>query len=127
ETGNQVTQYIHGTTLADSGIASSLLLRAVIYPDLGEVFYTYNRQSEITSTTDQNGTVHVIERDLLARQTQDRVITLGAGVDGTVRRLQTAYDVRGNAHQVTSFDSPAVGSGNIVNEVLHLYNDFNQT
>ena len=32
-TGDQVTQYVYGTTLDDSSVARSDLLRAVIYPD----------------------------------------------------------------------------------------------
>ena len=68
-TGNQVTQYVYGTTLADSSIARSDLLRAAIYPDsdntaepLGNgpsgvydrVEYTYNRQGQIVTKKDQN-------------------------------------------------------------------------
>jgi len=47
-TGNQVTQYIYGTTLADSDIASSLLKRKEIYPDSVDdndvIKFEYNRQ-----------------------------------------------------------------------------------
>ena len=32
-TGDQVTQYVYGSTLVESGVARSDLLRAVIYPD----------------------------------------------------------------------------------------------
>ncbi len=32
-TGDQVTRYVYGTTLADSGAATSTLKRAEIYPD----------------------------------------------------------------------------------------------
>ncbi|MEX2027309.1 MAG: hypothetical protein WEH44_08405, partial [Pirellulaceae bacterium] len=35
-TGDQVTTYVYGTTPADSDIASSLFLRAEIYPDAGD-------------------------------------------------------------------------------------------
>lgn len=58
DTGDQVTQYIYGTTLASSGIATSHLLSQEIFPDStgpsDRITHTYNRQSEETSLTDQN-------------------------------------------------------------------------
>ncbi|WP_145349512.1 RHS repeat domain-containing protein [Roseimaritima multifibrata] len=129
-TGNQVTQYTYGTTLADSQIASSQLLRAEIYPDSSgptdQVGYTYNRLSQRTSLTDQNGSTRQFDYDLLGRQTQDRVTTLGAGVDGDVRRIQQTYDVRGNVSDITSYDNSTVGSGWIVNEVTRKFDGFGQ-
>ncbi len=129
-TGNQVTTYTYGTTLADSDIASNSLLRQVAYPDSSSsddvVTYTYNRQSERTGQTDQNGNVRQFEYDLLGRQTQDRVVTLGAGVDAAVRRIETAYDVRGLVARISSYDQAMVGTGSVVNEVRSAYNDFAQ-
>jgi RHS repeat-associated protein len=129
-TGNQVTQYTYGTTLASSGIASSLLKVAEVYPDSvggsDQVSFTYNRQDEVTTVTDQNGTVHSYNYDLLGRRTQDRVTTLGAGVDGAVLRIATAYEVRGMVSGVTSYDNPTVGAGNVVNDVQLTYNAFGQ-
>lgn len=131
ETGDQTTEYIYGTTLTDSDLASNLLLREEIYPDSASssdrVKHTYNRQSEPTGLTDQNGSVHAFNFDLLGRRTQDRITTLGSGVDGALRRIETGYDVRGNANRITSFDSPNVGSGTVVNEVKYNFNDFNQS
>ena len=49
---------------------------------------------EVTTLTDQHGTVHAYDYDLLGRRTQDRVTTLGTGVDGAVRRIATTYEVR---------------------------------
>ncbi len=51
DTGNQQTVYTYGTTLTDSAIASSQLLRSVRYPDSdgtgGDVVtYSYNRQGQ---------------------------------------------------------------------------------
>jgi RHS repeat-associated protein len=63
---------------------------------------------------------------LLGRRTQDRVVTLGSGVDGAVRRIETAYNKRGHVERITSFDSATTGSGNVVNEVFVLYNGFGQ-
>jgi YD repeat-containing protein len=129
-TGNQVTQYIYGSTLSDSGIASSLLKHAEVYPDSvggsDQVTFAYNRQGEVTAVTDQNGTVHAYDYDLLGRRVQDRVTALGSGVDGAVRRIGTAYEVRGMAAKVTSYDNAIVGSGNVVNEVQLAYNAFAQ-
>ncbi|TWT55980.1 tRNA3(Ser)-specific nuclease WapA precursor [Allorhodopirellula solitaria] len=129
-TGNQVTQYIYGTTLSDSAIASSSLLRREIYPDStgtsDSVSYTYNRQSQRTSLTDQNGTTRQYDFDALGRQTQDRVTTLGAGVDGTIRRVEQTYDVRGNVSAVTCYNNASVGSGSIENQITRQFDGFGQ-
>ncbi|MEZ6129138.1 MAG: RHS repeat domain-containing protein [Planctomycetaceae bacterium] len=129
-TGNQVTQYVYGTTLSDSGIASSLLKRKEIYPDSTSssdvILFAYNRQSETTQITDQGGTVHEFDYDKLGRQIHDRVTTLGSGVDGAVRRITTSYEVRGMKATVTSWNDASVTSGNVVNEAQFTYNDFGQ-
>ena len=129
-TGNQVTQYIYGSTLAASGIASSLLKVNEIYPDSvggsDQVTFTYNRQGEITTVTDQNGTVHSYNYDLLGRTTQDRVTTVGTGIDTTVLRIASTYEVRGMVTGVTSYDNATVGSGSVVNDVQLVYNSFAQ-
>ncbi|TWT55957.1 RHS repeat-associated core domain-containing protein [Allorhodopirellula solitaria] len=129
-TGNQVTQYIYGTTLSDSAIASSGLLRREIYPDStgpsDSVSYTYNRQSQRTSLTDQNGSTRQYDFDSLGRQKQDRVTTLGAGVDGTIRRVEQTYDVRGNVSAVTCYNNASVGSGSIVNQITRQFDGFGQ-
>jgi hypothetical protein len=36
--------------------------------------------------------------DLLGRMTSDTITTLGSGVDGSVRRIDTAYDGQGNPY-----------------------------
>jgi RHS repeat-associated protein len=135
---DQVTRYVYGTTLSDSDIARSDLLRAVIYPDsddadspLGNgsdgdydrVEHRYNRQGQLKETKDQNGTVHAFEFDQLGRPIHDRVTTLGSGVDGAVRRVSTAYEVRGLVDKVTCYDNATIGSGSVVNEVVREYND----
>jgi len=129
-TGNQVTQYVYGSTLAASGVASSLLKVADVYPDSvggsDQVSFTYNRQGEVTSLTDQNGTVHSYLYDLLGRLTQDCITTLGSGVDGVILRIATGYEVRGIVSDVTSYDNATVGSGNVVNDVQLAYNTFAQ-
>mgnify|MGYP000858361248 CR=1 FL=1 len=137
-TGDQVTRYVYGTTLADSGVARSDLLRAEIYPDSDDVAeplgnggdgvydrveYRYNRQGERTEKKDQHGTVHALVFDGLGRLLHDCVTTLGAGVDGAVRRASTTYEVRGMPEKVTHYDNATVGSGSVVNEVVREYND----
>jgi YD repeat-containing protein len=147
-TGNQTTQYVYGTSLSDSGIASSLLKRAEIYPDSDDTYsigedgapvfsdgadetydrieFRYNRQGEVTEIKDQNETVHAFDYDALGRQTQDRVTTLGTGVDGAVRRIASTFEVRGMREKITSYDNATVGSGSVVNEVEFAYNEFGQ-
>ena len=45
-TGLQVTTWTHGTTLTESKIASSLLVRSKVYPESSsdQVEFQYNRQ-----------------------------------------------------------------------------------
>ncbi len=129
-TGNQTTEYVYGTTLSDSDVASSLLKRAEVYPDSVDgsdrITFAYNRQGQVKLLTDQQGTVHAYDFDKLGRQTQDRITTLGSGVDGAVRRIASAYEVRGMREKLTSYDNAAVGSGSVVNEAQFAYNDFDQ-
>jgi YD repeat-containing protein len=141
-TGDQVTRYVYGTTLADSHIARSDLLRAEIYPDFDDsatgvppvlsdgpdevydrIEHRYNRQGQRTETKDQNETVHAFDYDKLGRRIHDRVATVGSGVDGAVRRTSSTYDVRGSVASVTTYDDPAAGSGNVLNELVFEYND----
>jgi len=129
-TGDQVTEYVYGTTLSDSEIASSLLKRAEVYPDSvdssDQITVEYNRQSQVTKQTDQGGTVHEYDFAKLGRQTHDRVTALDTGVDVVVRRLSTSYEVRGMRETITSWNNASVTSGDVVNEVEFTYNDFGQ-
>jgi len=129
-TGDQTTEYVYGTTLTDSLIASSLLKRAEIYPDSvdssDKILFEYNRLGEIRKITDQGGTVHEFDYDLLGRQTHDRITTLGSGVDGAVRRISSTFEVRGMREFVTSYDNATVGSGSVVNDTKFAYNSFGQ-
>ncbi len=127
-TGNQTTTYQYGTTLTESTVASSLLLRSEILPDSvggsDQKAYAYNRQAQRTIFTDQNGTVHSYTHDLLGRQTADRITTLASGVDGAVLRISKTFEVRGNPQNITSYDNATVGSGNVVNDVELAYNSY---
>jgi len=130
ETGNQTTTWTYGTTLGDSNIASSQLLQSITYPgsvgggDL--VAYTYNRQGERISMTDQRGCVHSYLYDKLGRQIHDCVTTPGTGVDTSVLRLSTTYEVRGMGQTLTSWNNPSVTSGDAVNQCQLVYNSFQQ-
>jgi hypothetical protein len=72
-TTNQTTTWTYGTTLSNSEIASSQLLRSVTYPDStgssDVVSYSYNRQGQRRGMTDQRRCVHVYEFDKLGRPT----------------------------------------------------------
>ncbi len=129
-TGNQTTQYVYGTTLSDSAVASSLLKRYETYSDSvggsDRVAYAYNRQAQPASLSDQNGTVHSFNYDKLGRRTDDRITALGTGVDNAVLRISQSYEVRGLTQNVTSYDSATVGSGNVVNDIQRVYNGFAQ-
>ncbi|MEM7314380.1 MAG: hypothetical protein AAF497_14630, partial [Planctomycetota bacterium] len=138
-TGDQVTQWIYGTTPSDSAIATSYLLRAKIYPEsdnsaapLGDgpdgvyerIEYQYNRQGDITQMKDPNETIHQYDYDGLGRQTADRVTAFAVHIDQTVKRIATTFDNRGQTAKVTSYD--AVSAGNVVNEAAFTYDNFGQ-
>src|SRR5205823_10754962 len=74
--------------------------------------------------TDRNGTVHALSYDALGRTVSDAVTTLGTGVDGAIRRLETAYDAQGNPYLFTSYDQAS--GGNIVNQVQRTFNGLGQ-
>jgi RHS repeat-associated protein len=116
--------------LSESGVASSLLVRAKTYPgssaSTDRVEFKYNRLGQVTEIKDQAGTVHVGEYDARGRLLHDRATALGSGIDGTVRRLSASYNVRGLLDHVTSHSSATVGAGSVVNDVKFTYNDFNQ-
>jgi RHS repeat-associated protein len=128
----ETTQYVYG--VSTSTISSNDLLATVEHPDpttgnpstsaSQEESYTYNALGQALTYTDRNGTTHTYAYDVLGRQTSDTVTTLGANVDGSVRRIETAYDTQGNAYLVTSYD--AVTGGNIVSQVLRQYNGLGQ-
>jgi RHS repeat-associated protein len=135
-TGDQVTKYVFGVDLTNSDVASSEILRAIIYPDSSDgenpltgsdhVEFKYNRLGEIREIKDQNGTIRVLERDKMGRVAHDRATTLGSGVDGAAKRITMTWEIRGPAQKVTTYDNATVGSGTIVNEVQFAYNDFSQ-
>jgi RHS repeat-associated protein len=125
---NPILRPMGGNSHLGSGINSNRLVFQKSYPDSsGEsdrVTYTYNRQSEALTRTDQAGTLHTYTRDKLGRLLADLVtFPSGTALDTTVGRLTTGYNERGLVVRSTS-RNPA---GNVViNEVRAAYNDFNQ-
>ncbi|HWE97544.1 MAG TPA: RHS repeat-associated core domain-containing protein [Tepidisphaeraceae bacterium] len=134
-TPSQTTKYVYGvTTAGGSAVTSNDLLATLEYPDpttgspstssSNQETYTYDALGEITGMTDPNGTTHAYTYDVLGRQIDDAVTALGTGVDGAVRRIETAYDSAGNAYLFTSYD--AASGGHIVNQVERIYNGLGQ-
>ena len=141
-TGDQLTRWIYGTTLTESGVATGHLLRAKIYPEsddsnapLGNgpdgvyerTEHTYNRQGEVVTTKDPNETVHAYDRDKLGRLLHDRVTAFGTGIDQTIKRITIAYEAkRPLTAKVSSHDNATPGSGSILNEVSYAYDGLGQ-
>jgi len=129
-TGDQTTTWTYGTTLATSGVARNDLLVSVTYPDSvsgsDAVGYTYNRLSERFTITDQRGTVRMLYRDKLGRQTHDSVPTVGTSTDTAVLRISTTYEIRGMVKTITSYNNATPGSGTALNQVQLDYNTFAQ-
>ena len=132
-TPSQTTQYVYGvSTTTGSDIRSNDILAALEYPNpstglpstASEETYTVDALGETLTYTDRDGNVHSYSYDALGRETADAVTTLGAGVDGSVRSIDTAYDDQGNAYLVTSYN--AASGGSIVNQVEDLYNGLDQ-
>jgi len=75
-------------------------------------------------------TIHAYTFDILGRQTQDRVIAMGSGLDASSLRIATAYEIRGMVASITSFDSaspdPCDCEAGIINQTLYTYNTFGQ-
>jgi YD repeat-containing protein len=84
--------------------------------------HAHSRQGEMLAKKDQNETVHWYEHDKLGRTTQDRVMKLGSGVDGQVRRIGRTYDVADRLLSITSYTQPLVRAGDVVNQVIMDYN-----
>src|SRR5262249_45266670 len=80
--------------------------------------------AERLTLTDRDGDVHSYVYDVLGRPTSDQVTTLGSGVDGAVRRIDTAYDTQGNAYLVTSYAT--TGTATVVNQVQRAYDGLGQ-
>lgn len=114
--GRETTQYVYGvTTAGGSALNSNDLMAATIYPDTGTgqpntETYAYDALGEMATKTERNFNTslglpqtHAYTYDVLGRQTSDAVTVLGDGVDGSVLRLDTAYDTGGRPYLYTSY------------------------
>jgi len=86
--------------------------------------FGYNWQGEKTGFTDQNGTVHGYNLDVLGRLTADIISTLGSGVDGSIRRLGYSFNDAGLPFQQTSYSD--TGGTTIANQVQDAYSGYAQ-
>jgi RHS repeat-associated protein len=129
----QITQYLYeARTATGSAINSNDLLTAVLYPDpltgvasaSQKDSYQLNALGDRLSGSDRNGTVHSYGYDVLGRRISDAVTTLGAGVDGAVRRIEVGYDGAGQAALTSSYD--AASGGAVLNQVGRVFNGFGQ-
>lgn len=127
--GGQTTEWVYGVS---SGVYSNDIVGETRWPDAStgsasgseDEDVTVNALGETITREDRNGTIHTLTRDVLGRVTVDTVTTLGSGVDGSVRRVETAYDGQGNAYLITSYD--ATTSGNIVTQIQRAFNGLGQ-
>jgi RHS repeat-associated protein len=133
--GGQTTQYVYAANSGNgSDVTSNDLLSEVDHPDPStgqpsqstneKDLYAYNALGEVKTFGDRNGTDHAYTRDVLGRVTVDAVTQLGGGVDGAVRRLETAYDTGDRPYLFTSYNAAAGGS--VVNQVQEVYNGLGQ-
>ncbi len=125
-TGEQVTEWLFGTTLATSGIARNDLVSGKIWPTGESESLTYNRQGDVTQRTDPNGSVRAFTYDQLGKPLDDSATTVASGVDGTLRRVSTVYNDRGLRDTITTYSDPDGGAGNVINQVKLDYDAFNQ-
>jgi RHS repeat-associated protein len=128
-----VTEFVYGVSPATGSlITSNDILAETRYPDpstggpstTDRDVYTVNALGDRLTYTDRAGTTHTYTYDVVGRRISDTVITLGTGVNGAVRRIETAYDALGNATSVTSFNAATGGSA--VNQVVRAFTSFGQ-
>jgi RHS repeat-associated protein len=131
--GVQTTEWVYGVTQGTgSAVDSNDVVGATKWPDPSsgaassgqQETTTVNALGQTLTMTDRNGSTHTLTYDVLGRVVSDAVTTLGSGVDGGVRRIETAYDGQGHAYLVTSYD--AASGGSVVNQVQRAFNGLGQ-
>ena len=121
-TGEQVTEWVFGTTLAASGVARNDLVSGKVWPTGESESLDYNRQGNVIQRTDPNGSVRAFGYDQLGQLTDDAATTVADGVDGTMRRVATTYNNQGLQETVTTYD--AASGGTAINQVKFEYDAF---
>ena len=86
--------------------------------------FGYNFQGDKTSFTDQNGSTHGYNYDVLGRLTADIVTAFGSGVNSTVKRLGYSFDTAGRPYQQTSYTN--TGGTTVLNQIQDAYNGHGQ-
>lgn len=131
--GGQTTEWVYGVTQGGGhGLGSNDIVGATKWPDPSSGSASSGQQETVLVnalgqplvTTDRNGSTHTLTYDILGRVVSDAVTTLGSGVDGSVRRIETAYDTQGNAYLFTAYD--AATSGSIVTQTQRQFNGLGQ-
>jgi YD repeat-containing protein len=129
-TGDQVTEWVYGTTLDESGVATFELVREKVYPDStganDRVQFGYNRLGELTGLLDQNGTQHAYGYDGLGRLVYDQTPELGTYIEGAVRQVVRRYHPTGQLAAIGQSDSNSWPDPSLVDEVRFTYNGFGQ-
>ncbi|MDF1813853.1 MAG: RHS repeat-associated core domain-containing protein [Verrucomicrobiales bacterium] len=126
DTGQQVTKWSYGSTLAASGVARNDIMVGKQYPTGESASYTVNRQGEQGGMVQPNGTTHEYTYNKIGQILHDAVTAVASGINDTVLRISTTYTNRGLEETVTSWDNATPGSGSVVNEVKFSYDAFNQ-
>ncbi|MBL9153999.1 MAG: hypothetical protein JNK37_16015 [Verrucomicrobiales bacterium] len=121
-TGEQVTEWLFGTTLATSGVARNDLVSGKVWPTGESESYLFNRQSDVIQRIDPNGSVRQFTYDKLGKPLDDAATTVAAGVDATIQRVSIAYNNRGQRDTVITYD--AAGGGAVINQVKFEYDAF---
>lgn len=122
---DQVTTWSYGTTkglsAGQSLVASEDLLDDTAYPDSGGgsdvVALAYDALGAVTYRKDQSGNVIETEFDAAGRVTARKATTVDTDFDGTVKRIETAYDDLGRVETVTQYD--AATSGSVADQVKY--------
>jgi RHS repeat-associated protein len=132
--GTDTTAYDYGTTVDTStpSLFTNDAVAEILYPgSTNPVKYTFNRQGQMTTMTDQNETTHTYTYDGDGRLLADSVSVPTdnpANIDMTVQSIRYAYQACGRLDTVTSYDSPydpsEPTSGDIVNQVKYAYDTY---
>ena len=126
DTGQQVTQWLFGSTLDTSEVAQNGVIVGKVYPTGESSTNTVNRQGEVNTHTQPNGTNHQITRNKVGAVIHDAVTALGPDIDDTVLRISSVFNNRGLIETISSWNNATIGAGNIINQVKRVYDAFNQ-